>query len=548
MCKGTGRLAAGWWDAFFFFFGRGQGKRDAFPSRPAPPTLPLSLTPPSIPPQKINHIPPSSLSPQDARLASTSSTLPPIDPALFAQAGPPPLPAEVEAAEAAARAAPALSDEDLKAAAGARAVEWANLLRSANGYAPIAGTGGGGGKKGGPAAGAATKKATQSSVGLPPAHPKLLTRPALSTASLTARLGHAPGPGDGPIHHPSHGASVHVIFTSNGSPSLNWQTRLLAATLAEVREMAYGDRLAGFTRILHRSVDDALVGDIPTFRATPLNPACDAWCEAPAADRPDAVRQFFDAARVEHDLLAAPWIYLIEPDYAWVKPVIVPLAETTGASYAYPQPYVDPASPRAAPLLRRLWPGGDLNTMPRAGPAPALLRAHEWATLLPAWVGAAAAIEADADARAALGAARDAYAFSLAAGQTRLKLDLAPSPQNILIAAPPVDEELGEAAAIHYAWPVKVVENAGRENEKIVWEWDKRSETDAALVDAPPTLPLPPGPWKEGWTLAASGRPVSRVLYDSLRSLATTLNRAGEGLGPVGGGSGGGSGGGAKAA
>ena len=437
----------------------------------------------------------------------------------------PALSPEVEAAEAAARAAPPLSDADLKAAAGAKAVEVAAMMRAANGYGPKGKGGGGGGA-------AAAAKRPRGGLGLPPAPAKLLTRPALSTASLTARLGHPPGPGDGPIRHPSHGSSVHVIFTSNGSPALNWQTRILAATLAEAREMAYGDRLAGFTRILHRSSDDGLVGEIPTFRATPLTPACDAWCEHPAGDRPGAVRQFFDAARVEADLLAAPWVYLIEPDYLFVKPIILPLAETTGPSLGFPLPYLDPAArPDLAPHLVRLWPGGDVASLPHAGPAPALLRAHEWASLLPAWVATAAAIEADPAAKAALGASSDAWAFALAAGKAKLRLDLAPPPANLLIAQPPLDEDIGEASAYHYSWGVKVVDGA---TGGVVWAWDKRGETggtaSAAAGDAPPPpiIPLPPGPWREGWTVGegAAAKNVSRALYDTLRSQATTLNRA----------------------
>lgn len=35
---------------------------------------------------------------------------------------------------------------------------------------------------------------------------------------------------------------------------------------------------------------------VPTFRADPLTPSCDGWCEFPVSDRPNAVRQFFDAA------------------------------------------------------------------------------------------------------------------------------------------------------------------------------------------------------------------------------------------------------------
>jgi hypothetical protein len=444
---------------------------------------------------------------------------------------------EVEAAERAARAAPPLSDGELKAAAGAKAVHVAAMLRAANGH--------------GPGARAATHPATERPAaaaaaaargGAPPtpaADELLLSRPALSTDGLTARLGHPPGPGDGPVHHPSHGHSIHVIFTSNGAPSLNWQTRVLAATLGEVREMAFGDRLAGFTRILHRSSDDALVGEVPTFRASPLTPACDAWCEHPVGDRPDAVRQFFDAARVEKGLVAAPWVYLIEPDYLFVKPIAAPLAETTGLSYGFPLPFLNPmaGAPAVAAALARLWPGGDLAALPTAGPAPALLRAHEWVSVLPAWVAAAAAIEADPEAKAALGPSRELHAFALAAAQTGLRLDLTPPPSNLLIAQPPLDEDIGDASAYHYSWGVRVVEGG---SGKVVWAWDKRAETGAGLVDVPPTIPLPPGPWREGWVVGEEGtstrKNVSRALYDTLRSQATTLNRASAAVGGRGGG------------
>ena len=42
---------------------------------------------------------------------------------------------------------------------------------------------------------------------------------------------------------------------------------------------------------------------VPTFRAQPLTPACDAWCEFPVSDRPNAVRQFFDAAAQQPSLI-----------------------------------------------------------------------------------------------------------------------------------------------------------------------------------------------------------------------------------------------------
>ena len=42
---------------------------------------------------------------------------------------------------------------------------------------------------------------------------------------------------------------------------------------------------------------------VPTFRAEPLTPACDNWCEFPVSDRPNAVRQFLDAAVQQPDLI-----------------------------------------------------------------------------------------------------------------------------------------------------------------------------------------------------------------------------------------------------
>ena len=42
---------------------------------------------------------------------------------------------------------------------------------------------------------------------------------------------------------------------------------------------------------------------VPTFRADPLTPACDTWCEFPVSDRPNAVRQFMDAAVKDPSLI-----------------------------------------------------------------------------------------------------------------------------------------------------------------------------------------------------------------------------------------------------
>ena len=83
--------------------------------------------------------------------------------------------------------------------------------------------------------------------------------------------------------------------------------------------MPGGDGHVGFTRILHRTTNDELMDEIPTFRADPVQPECDVWCEYPVSDRANAVRQFLDAARQNTSLLQADWIYMIESEYVIIK-------------------------------------------------------------------------------------------------------------------------------------------------------------------------------------------------------------------------------------
>lgn len=42
---------------------------------------------------------------------------------------------------------------------------------------------------------------------------------------------------------------------------------------------------------------------VPSYRAEPLTPACDIWCEFPVSDRPNAVMQFFQAARKDPTMI-----------------------------------------------------------------------------------------------------------------------------------------------------------------------------------------------------------------------------------------------------
>ena len=55
--------------------------------------------------------------------------------------------------------------------------------------------------------------------------------------------------------------------------------RIAWATYNLILAMPGGERHVAFTRVLHRTKDDELMDEMPTFRADPLQPACDGWCE-----------------------------------------------------------------------------------------------------------------------------------------------------------------------------------------------------------------------------------------------------------------------------
>jgi hypothetical protein len=90
--------------------------------------------------------------------------------------------------------------------------------------------------------------------------------------------------------------------------------------------------------------------EIPTFHAQPQTPSCDHWCPFPVADRPNAVRQFFEAAAEKPGLILAPWILLIETDYVWMRPLQnVPAAESSAPGWAFLYGYIMPTYPCTPP-------------------------------------------------------------------------------------------------------------------------------------------------------------------------------------------------------
>ena len=115
----------------------------------------------------------------------------------------------------------------------------------------------------------------------------------------------------------SSSTPILVVFTSNGSPYLNWQTRIMYATFVQVQAQPEGKHMKYFTRyvreatqgceegpdgpaqrgllvvplfahershakrfllecrLLHRRTDDELMGEVPTVRVDSLHAACD---------------------------------------------------------------------------------------------------------------------------------------------------------------------------------------------------------------------------------------------------------------------------------
>ena len=107
--------------------------------------------------------------------------------------------------------------------------------------------------------------------------------------------------------------------------AVNWQTRVMYASY--LRAAARSDGLMrAFTRVLHRSTDDELVHEVPTWRVEPLHADCDDYCVYPVADRAAAVSSWLhtdDAATCSH-------LMLVETDYLYARPITTADLPTPG--------------------------------------------------------------------------------------------------------------------------------------------------------------------------------------------------------------------------
>ena len=227
--------------------------------------------------------------------------------------------------------------------------------------------------------------------------------------------------------------------------------RIAYATYKLMLAMPGGERHVGFTRILHRTQPDELMDEVPTFRANPLQSDCDRWCEYPVSDRANAVAQFFAAADGEPDLIQAPWLYMIESDYVFMKPLAPPPANARAdQAWGFPFGYIKPMSFPAE--MRQLYPesAGPLSDIPSTGPAPFLMLREGLEQITPDWERMAAAIEADEAMRKKLGWVREMYGFSVALALNKVSVDVTPANKNRFIVQLPIDSSLGDAHAFHY--------------------------------------------------------------------------------------------------
>lgn len=319
------------------------------------------------------------------------------------------------------------------------------------------------------------------------------------------------------------GDTIHSVITSSGSGYQNFQGRVMYGTYKIVQQMPGGEKLTGFTRVLHRSVIDECMDEIPTFHAKPLHPECDGWCDFPVADRPNAVAQWISFVKADPSQLKGAWILLLECDYVWMKPMPLPgdAFNSNVPGWQFHFGYIISQHPDCAHIIKRLYNGGDVNEVPNSGPAPALLRFSELEAVTPHWERVTAAIEADKEAVKVLGWVREMYAWDIAIAKAGVKITTEEPATTHLIKQPPADHTIGSASMFHYTWGATY-----NDSSKTVWKWDKRDYTDIKYALKPQLLPMPPDGWEQGKWHLQDGLPVSKDLHETLRDMTAIMNKA----------------------
>jgi len=322
----------------------------------------------------------------------------------------------------------------------------------------------------------------------------------------------------GPSDTKAGPSGIHVLCTSNGSPYLNWQTRIMYQTYKMVRDQP-GSDLKHFTRLLHRRTDDELMPEVPTVRVDSLHEACDRWCEFPVADRPHALADWLKS----EDSKRGEWIFMVETDYVWMRPLSRPQPEPGKKAISFLFHYIQPTYVKDN-MNKLAGATIDANTIPRSGPAPTLIRRDDLAKMFPLYETITKAIEDDPEHKRRLGWVREMYAYSLAAAMLDIPHETQEPKKTLLIAQPPADDDLGNAALYHYTWGAQFKDSSG----KVVWEFDKRPYTDVINVRKPQEHrpPMPPeDAVKQGLHLQ-DGKPVTDRLLAVEASMVGQMNKA----------------------
>ena len=347
---------------------------------------------------------------------------------------------------------------------------------------------------------------------------------------------------------------IHVLATSNGSPYLNWQTRIMYRTFLDVvvteNKNGGGGDLKYFTRLLHRRTDDELMKEVPTVRVDSLHPSCDKWCEFPVHDRPDAIKKWLQSKDSKRGGAKNKFVLMIETDYVFKKPMRIPSPlldyhrsflrqnpqeyEQKPSAIAFHFNYINPHYPTLPPVMERLMSTlkdprkiVDTKKILASGPAPTLIHLDSLNRLIDDYIVITEEIEKDEDAKKKLGWVREMYAYSIAAATSDVKHIVEEPRQTMLISQPPADDDLYEASMYHYTWGARYVR--GRDTKSIVWDWDKRPYIDVKHVREPKKHmpPMPPDSVEEGDNLRLlDGTVVTSKLNNVMKDLIGTMRNA----------------------
>jgi len=361
-----------------------------------------------------------------------------------------------------------------------------------------------------------------------------LAKDAVLTSDLEASLNLSVGKlvHDGALLPPGKkwpGDTIHTLLPSDGGTYQNIQTRVVYSTYQLVQQMPGGEKMTGFTRILHRTVPDLLMDEIPTYHLWDIwHPECDHGCSFPVINRPNAIMQFMRAAAKDPSLLKGAWLLMIESDYVFMQPVRPPGnaydPSVTGEQYLFD--YIMPQHPDAAPHIQKLYgPGKDINDVPASGPAPVMLRLEEWLVIGTDYERLSTEMESDAAIVRQLAWVREMYTWDVAvAMHPDITVKLLKPPNSTLMCQPPFDTALNNASFTHYTWGALFYEGLPSQGGKNVYKWDKREWMGDEIVFKPKNVPMPP-PFREGLTLTFD-QPLTRERYDLIVQELEQYNKA----------------------